>query len=186
MLVLVDDDLLMLNRTVGVLRRRNLPFNNLSIGPSPMGGVARMTVILTADATAVELMVNQLRKTDGVRQAICFRSEDVITREMALIQVRPPHERYAEVLDLITLYSATVVDEPGDAIVVEVSGSGPFVLSLIRALESFGIVDVARTGAIALPRERPNEVPCERKDATAPGTPCRSSTGLAVTADEHR
>jgi acetolactate synthase-1/3 small subunit len=73
-----------------------------------------------------------------------------VARELALVKVRAPHERYAELLDVVQLYNASVVDDAADGLIVELTGSEAFVLSCLRALERFEIVEVARSGTIAL------------------------------------
>jgi acetolactate synthase-1/3 small subunit len=69
---------------------------------------------------------------------------------VALAKVRAPGPRYGELLDVLQLYRATVVDDAADAVIVEVAGSEAFVLSCLRALERFEILEVARSGAVAL------------------------------------
>lgn len=150
--VLLDDELISINRAVGVLRRRNLPFESISVGPTDAPGLSRLTVMLRSDEATVDRMVRQLEKTSGVRQAVRFRGSDGIAREIALVKVRAPHERYAELLDTVALFRASVVDEASEEVIVEVAGSGAFVTALIRALEPFGVLEVARSGAIALVR----------------------------------
>jgi acetolactate synthase-1/3 small subunit len=86
----------------------------------------------------------------GVRAAVAFPSSDGVTRELALVKIRAPHERYAELLDVLQLYHASVVDDSADAMIVELSGSEAFVISCIRALERFEVLEVARSGTIAL------------------------------------
>jgi acetolactate synthase-1/3 small subunit len=73
-----------------------------------------------------------------------------VAREVALAKVRPPGPRYGELLDVLQLYRASVVDDAADAVIVEVAGSEAFVLSCLRALERFEILEVARSGAVAL------------------------------------
>jgi len=67
-----------------------------------------------------------------------------------LVRLRPSAEQYAELLDVVQLYRATLVDESLDAVVLELTGSEAFVLSCLRALERFEIVEVARSGAVAV------------------------------------
>jgi acetolactate synthase-1/3 small subunit len=73
-----------------------------------------------------------------------------VTRELALVKVRVPSERYGELLDVIQLYHGSIIDDSPDAMIVEVSGSEAFILSCIRALERFGVVEIARSGTVAL------------------------------------
>jgi acetolactate synthase-1/3 small subunit len=86
----------------------------------------------------------------GVRAAMAFPTRDGVTRELALVKVRAPRERYGELLDVVQLYNAVLVDDSLDGLIVELSGTEAFVLSCIRALERFEVVEVARSGTIAL------------------------------------
>jgi acetolactate synthase I/III small subunit len=86
----------------------------------------------------------------GVRGAVAFAARDGVARELALVKVRASHDRYGELLDVVQLYNASVVDDTVEAMIVELSGSEAFVLSGIRALERFGVAEVVRSGTIAL------------------------------------
>jgi len=148
--VLLEDRLITLNRAVGLIRRRNLPVRSLAIGPTATPGLSRLTIMMQSDIATAERAVQHLQKMIGVRAAIAFPTLDGVTRELALVKVRAPHHRYAELLDVIQLYNASVLDDSTDGLIVEVSGSEAFVLSCLRALERFEVVEVARSGTIAL------------------------------------
>ena len=148
--VLLEDRLITLNRAVGLIRRRNLPVRSLAIGPTETPGVSRLTIMMQSDIATAERAVQHLQKMIGVRAAIAFPTLDGVTRELALVKVRAPHHRYAELLDVVQLYNASVLDDSNDGLIVELSGSEAFVLSCLRALERFEVVEVARTGTIAL------------------------------------
>ena len=148
--VLLEDRLITLNRAVGLIRRRNLPVRSLAVGPAATPGVSRLTIMMHSDPATADRAVQHLQKVVGVRAAVAFPAKEGVTRELALVKVRAPHERYGELLDIVQLYNASVVDDSADAMIVELSGSEPFVLSCIRALERFGVVEVARSGTVAL------------------------------------
>jgi acetolactate synthase-1/3 small subunit len=148
--VLLEDRLVTLNRAVGLLRRRNLPVRSLAVGPTATPGISRLTIMIHSDEQTAERAVQHLQKMIGVRAAIAFRSSEGVARELALVKLRVPHERYAELLDMVQLYNATVVDDSAEAVIVELSGSEAFVLSCIRALERFDVTEVARSGIVAL------------------------------------
>ncbi len=150
--VLLDEELITLNRAVGMLRRRNLSIKSIAVGPSATPGVARLTIMLQSDEATADRLARQLHKVVGVHDAVAFPARDGITRELALIKVRAEQSRYAELLDAALLYKATIVDESAEAVILEVSGSEAFVLSFLRALERFEVLEVARTGAVALDR----------------------------------
>jgi acetolactate synthase I/III small subunit len=148
--VLLEDRLITLNRAVGLIRRRNLPVRSLAIGPTATPGLSRLTIMMQSDSATAERAVQHLQKMIGVRAAIAFPTLDGVTRELALVKVRAPHHRYAELLDVVQLYNAVVLDESTEGLIVELSGSEAFVLSCLRALERFEVVEVARSGTIAL------------------------------------
>jgi acetolactate synthase-1/3 small subunit len=148
--VLLEDQLITLNRAVGLIRRRNLPIRSLAVGPTATPGLSRLTIMMHSDSATAERAVQHLQKMIGVRAAVAFPTCDGVARELALVKVRAPHERYGELLDVVQLYNAVVVDDAADSLIVELSGSEAFVLSCIRALERFEVVEVARSGTVAL------------------------------------
>jgi acetolactate synthase-1/3 small subunit len=148
--VLLEDRWITLNRAVGLIRRRNLPVRSLAVGPTATPGLSRLTIMLHSDTATADRAVQHLQKVVGVRAAVAFPAQEGVVRELALVKIRAPHERYGELLDVVQLYNASVVDDSADAMIVELSGSEAFVLSCIRALERFGVVEVARSGTIAL------------------------------------
>jgi acetolactate synthase I/III small subunit len=148
--VLLEDRWITLNRAVGLIRRRNLPVRSLAVGPTATPGVSRLTIMIDSDSATADRAVQHLQKVVGVRAAVAFPARDGVVRELALVKVRASHDRYGELLDVVQLYNASVVDDSADAMIVELSGSEAFVLSCIRALERFGVVEVARSGTIAL------------------------------------
>jgi acetolactate synthase I/III small subunit len=148
--VLLDDHVITLNRVVGLIRRRNFPVRSLSIGPTGTPGVSRLTIMIQSDEPAAERAVQHLQKIVGVHDATVVPPGDAVARELALVKLRPSSEQYAELLDVVQLYRATLVDESLDAVVLELTGSEAFVLSCLRALERFDIVEVARSGAVAM------------------------------------
>ncbi len=150
--ILLDQELLALGRAVGALRRRNLPIESIAVGPGDAPGLSRLTVILNTDEATAEMTMKRLHKLSGVRGAVTFPVDDGVTRELALIRVRATHEHYGELLDVCLLFKATVVDEGPDEVIVQVAGSGSFILAFIRALEGFGILEIARSGSVALQR----------------------------------
>jgi acetolactate synthase-1/3 small subunit len=150
--VLLDDELVTFTRAVGVLRRRNFPIKSIAVGPGGSPGLARLTIMMQTDPTTADRAARQLEKVVGVHRAGTFPVQEGVARELALVKVRADQQRYAELLDLALLYKASIVDESADTVILEVSGSEAFVVSFLGALESFEVVEVARSGAIVLER----------------------------------
>jgi acetolactate synthase-1/3 small subunit len=148
--VLLEDRLITFTRAVGLIRRRNLSVRSIAVGPTAAPGVSRLTIMVNSDEATAARAVQHLDKVVGVRAAATFPARDGVSREIALVKVRAHPERHGELLDVVQLYHATVVDDSAEAIIVEMTGSEAFVLSGIRALEPFEILEVARSGAVAM------------------------------------
>jgi acetolactate synthase-1/3 small subunit len=151
--VLLNDDLLAFNRVIGVVRRRNLLIESIAVGASQVPGVSRLTFMLQADEASADRLVRQLQKTFGVREAVMFPAADVVAREVALIKVNaspPPSRDRADLLGVVSQFKASVVDEGPGVCIVEIAGSASLTASFIGALERFGIIEIARSGAVAL------------------------------------
>ena len=148
--VLLDDDLVTFNRVVGVVRRRNLPIRDISMGPSQMAGVSRLSFFTEADDAAAERLVRQLEKTFGVRAAAIYAAGDAVAREMALVKVRAMPAARADFLAALSETGGELVAERGGVWIVEVAGDASRVHACIRALERFGVLEVARSGTVAL------------------------------------
>ena len=148
--VLLEDRFITFNRAVGLLRRRNVPVRSIAVGPTATPGVSRLTIMMHSDEATADRAVKHLQKMIGVREAIAFPARDGVARELALVKVRASADRYGELLDVVQLYHAAIIDDAPDAMIVELTGSEAFVLSGLRALERFEVVDVARTGTVAL------------------------------------
>lgn len=155
--VLLPDDMLVLNRAIGIIRRRNLPVASLALGPAGRPGSLRLTCAVTTDRAAVERMANAVSKMVEAREVAIHSEAECITREHALVRVRVPSAGLSALLDAVSLYQATIVDERPDELLIEATGTSPFMLSFLRALEPFGVLEVARGGALALPRPEAGE-----------------------------
>jgi acetolactate synthase-1/3 small subunit len=147
---ILDDDLVVVERAIGGMRRRQLPLSDLAVGPARGHGALRLTCSTCADWPATQRLANQLRRIVGVRMVSVHPAGDCIVREQVLVRVRAIPSRLGELLDTLALYQATVVEEPFGALVVQVSGAAPFLASCLRALEPFGVLDVARGGSAVL------------------------------------
>lgn len=154
-LVEFEEDLLTLNRVIGIMRRRNLAVASLSLGPAPGSARRGLTAVLTDEPATVARLVNQLRKTSGVARVFVRPEAECLTREQLLVRVRVAPMHFAELLDAVALYEARIVEESSEELLLEATGAAPLLGALLRALEPFGVLAHARGGALALPRTSP-------------------------------
>jgi len=164
---LLADELLALNRAVGILRRRNLPVSGVSLGPTGRPGTQRLTGLLTSDAAAAERTAHALRKMVGVSEVTLHPEGDCTIREHALVRVRVTPAQLSSLLDAISLYAAQVVEENPHDLLLEATGSAPFMTSFLRALEPFGILDLARGGTVCLPGQQAADPVAAPRPSTA-------------------
>ncbi len=165
---LLDDDLLALNRAIGIIRRRNLNVPSFSLGPSVRDGVTRLTCIVEGDEAATIRMANQLRKMVGVQEVLVHAESECTGREHALVRVRVSPAVLSALLDTVALFDAAVIGESPHDLLIEATGSAPFMVSLLRALEAYGIIDLVRGGTLALPPAAPPDGGAQRPSAVPP------------------
>jgi acetolactate synthase-1/3 small subunit len=145
--VLFDDEILTFNRVIGVVRRRNLATTEFAVGPSEQAGALRLTFFIQSDDANAERLLRQLEKTHGVQRAAVFLAAEAIMGEVALVKVRARPDQRGAVLAVLSEFHAAVLDEGPDAVIAAV-GCGRDTAALVRALQSFGVLELARSGAV--------------------------------------
>jgi len=150
--VYVEDKPGVLNRVVSLFRRRGFNIESLSVGHTDRSGVSRMTIVMEAEETAARLVEANLYKLVNVLRVEELTDSDAVLRDLALIKVRADTERRAQVLQIVKVFRARVVDVVTDALIVEISGSEDKIDGLVDVLRPFGIIEMARTGTIAMKR----------------------------------
>ena len=150
--VYVEDRPGVLNRVVSLFRRRGFNIESLSVGHTDRSGVSRMTIVMEAEESAARLVEANLYKLVNVLRVEELTDGDAVLRDLALIKVRADTERRAQVLQIVKVFRARVVDVVTDALIVEISGSEDKIDGLVDVLRPFGIIEMARTGTIAMKR----------------------------------
>lgn len=141
-----------LSRVVGLLRRRNLTLQRVVLGPGPDDGASQLRMLVETDRADAERIVQLFQKIIGVQDATTAPADRTLTREVALVRLDPAGAAQAELLDVLQLFHATLLDEGPEGVVAEVTGTESFVRSCIRALERFGIADIAWGGGVSIER----------------------------------
>ena len=141
-----------LNRVSGMLRRRNFNIDSLQVGHSETPGISRMTFVVDGNERMVDQVIKQLRKVVDVTRVDDITEKPIVARELALIRVRTGSETRSEIVQMVNIYRGEIVDVAMDSMVVQIVGAEQRVDSLIELLENFGIVEMVRTGRVALVR----------------------------------
>ena len=152
LVALVEDKPGVLTRVASLFRRRAFNIQSLAVGHSEKPGLSRMTVVVNGDSAVVEQVRKQLDKLINVIKAFDITKEDIVARELALIKVKATASTRSEIIQIVDIFRANIVDVASDSLTVEVTGDEDKVESLFELLRSFGIKEVTRTGRVALTR----------------------------------
>jgi acetolactate synthase-1/3 small subunit len=151
--ILVENRFGELSRIVGMFSARGYNIESLTVAETLDPNISRMTLVTRGDDDTIEQITRQLDKQVRVLRAIDMNSVRHIEREMALINVcaHAGSERQ-EVLSLVHIFRAKVVDVSDEGIIVEATGDWNKVSAMIDLLKPFGIREIVRTGTVAISR----------------------------------
>jgi len=149
---LVEDKPGVLNRMASLFRRRGFNIESIAVGRSEIPHLSRMTIVVDGTTTSVEQVRKQLDKVIDVVRVSDITGDNIIARELALIKVKATSSTRSEIMQIVDIFRANIVDVGSDSVTVEVTGDEDKIDSLYNLLRGFGIKELARTGRIAMPR----------------------------------
>ncbi len=149
---LVEDRPGVLNRVASLIRRRSFNIESIAVGHSEQPGLSRMTIVVDGATTAVEQVRKQLDKLIEVIKVTDITEGRIIARELALIKVHATPSTRSEIIQIVDIFRAKIVDVAADSMIIEATGDEEKIDSLYSLLKKFGIKELARTGRIALLR----------------------------------
>lgn len=151
-IALVEDKPGVLARVASLFRRRGFNISSLAVGHSEQLGMSRMTFVVEGDPEIVGHVANQLDKLIDVVEVQDITDWDFVWRELALVKVVATPRTRNEILQLVGIFRANIVDVGAEAVVIEVTGDADKIDSMIALLRPFGVRSVMRTGRVAMPR----------------------------------
>ena len=149
---LVADRPGVLARVAGLCRRRGLNIASLAVGRSERPGLSRMTFVLEGPALVVQHMALQFARLVDVVEARDITDRNHIWRELSLIKVHSDKETRVELMELARVYRANIIDIGVNSLTLEITGGRDKINSLIELLTPFGLLEVMRTGRVAVER----------------------------------
>jgi len=152
LIVHVQDQPGALNRIVSLFRRRAFNIDSLTVGRTERPGISRITLVVQADDETARRLETHLYKLVEVLRVEDVSEAAAVVREMAFVKVAAPAARRGELLQLCNAFRARVVDVGPSSIVVETTGAPEKLDGLIEVLRPFGILEMVRTGAVAMLR----------------------------------
>ncbi|MEM8603356.1 MAG: acetolactate synthase small subunit [Cyanobacteria bacterium P01_H01_bin.121] len=151
--VLVEDEAGVLTRIAGLFARRGFNIESLAVGPAEQVGVSRITMVVVGDDLIIEQLTKQLYKLINVLKVNDVTTVPAVERELMLLKVSTTSSSRSEIVELVQIFRAKVVDVAEDSLTVEIVGDPGKIVAFIQVLQRFGIKEIARTGKISLTRE---------------------------------
>jgi len=141
-----------LNRVASLFRRRNFNIESLTVGHTDNPGVSRMTLVVDGDQVSVERLTSYLYKLVNVIQVEDLTEKPMVSRDLAMIKVSTTNEKRAEIIQMVDVFRARVVDVTANALIIEVTGDEGKINGLVDVLKPLGIIEMVRTGTVAMGR----------------------------------
>ncbi|MEM8502471.1 MAG: acetolactate synthase small subunit [Cyanobacteria bacterium P01_D01_bin.1] len=151
--VLVEDESGVLTRIAGLFARRGFNIESLAVGPAEEAGISRITMVVPGDDLVIEQLTKQLYKLINVLKVQDITETPSVERELMLMKIKADSNNRAEAVGLAQIFRARVVDVSKESLTVEVVGDPGKLVAIEQMLKPFGIIEIARTGKIALVRE---------------------------------
>jgi len=150
--VLVNNRPGVLARTAGLFARRGFNIDSLAVSTTQDPAMSRMTIVVDGPDQILEQISKQLYKLMDVIRVLDHQEEAVVNRELALIKVDAEPGERAEIMQIVSIFRANIVDIAEKTFIIEVTGSADKVDALEKLLEKYGIREMMRTGRIVLSR----------------------------------
>lgn len=150
--ILVENEFGVLSRVSAMFSGRGYNIESLSVAETLDSSVSRITLTVRGDASVLEQVIRQLYKMVPVISIVDFRQGEYVDRELALIKVGFESSTRAEVMNIVSIFRASVIDVGTNICIIETTGAQEKVDAMIRLLAPLGIKEIARTGSAALYR----------------------------------
>jgi acetolactate synthase-1/3 small subunit len=150
--LLVEDKPGLLTRVAGLFARRGFNIESLAVGVTEVPGLSRITVAVDVDELPLEQVTKQLNKLVNVIKIVELDPAQSVQRDHILVKVRADNATRSSVVEVVNLFRASIVDYAPDAVVVEVTGDRGKVEAFLKAVEPFGIKELAQSGLVAVGR----------------------------------
>jgi acetolactate synthase-1/3 small subunit len=163
-----------LNRVSSLVRRRDYNIESLTVGHTGTPGVSRMTIVVDADPAAASRIEANLYKLVHVLRVENVTDVPAVYRHLALIKVGATADSRSQVMQLVDVFRARVVDVAADSLMIEITGTDDKIDGLLEVLRPFGVLEVAKTGRLAMSRG------AAAKTAASGDTPASDTIDAAI------
>ena len=151
--VLVDNKPGVLTHVAGLISRRAFNIESISAGYTEEPDITRINIVVSVESeNELAQVVSQLGKLIDVIKIVNLSLTDYIERELVLIKVKASKASRADIINVVNIFRANIVDVTPEDVVIELTGGESKIDALCEVLDEYGIIEIARTGAIALSR----------------------------------
>jgi acetolactate synthase-1/3 small subunit len=150
--VYVDNKPGVLNRVASLFRRRAFNIESLTVGHTEKPGLSRMTIVVDTDERGARLVEANLYKLIPVRRVDNITKRPQIARDLALVKVSAVGDARTHLMQLVDVYRARIVDVSPESLVIEATGAEDKIDSLVEVLRPYGVIEMVRTGRVAMTR----------------------------------
>lgn len=150
--VLVENKPGVLTRIAGLFARRAFNIHSLAVGPTEHEEISRVTVVVDVDELPLEQVTKQLNKLVNVLKIVELEQAASVQRQLLLVKVKAEPPVRTQVLEVVDLFRAHVVDVVPDAVTIEATGGPEKIAALLAALEPFGVKEIVQSGIVAIAR----------------------------------
>jgi acetolactate synthase-1/3 small subunit len=155
--LLVENKPGVLARIAGLFSRRGFNIDTLAVGPTEDPNVSRITLTLDGAVHPIDQVTKQLHKLVNVIKIRDMEPDQTISREMALFRVQAAVDNRAEIIQFADIFRAKIVDVSRRTMTIEVTGSNEKIDAFERMIRPHGLIEMARTGEVAITRSRPEQ-----------------------------
>lgn len=150
--VLVENKFGVLARVSGMFSGRGFNIDTLNVAPTHDPSLSRITVVLKGDDAALDMVTKQLRKLVNVVEVVDFKEGQAVQRELLLVKVKADSKTRSEIMQICDIFRAKIVNVAHDSLIAEITGDEGKLSAFLKLIEAFGIIELARTGQLALTR----------------------------------
>jgi acetolactate synthase I/III small subunit len=150
--VLVENKSGVLAKISGLFSRRGFNIESLAVGPTEDERISRITIVVNAEIHSIEQVVKQLYKLINVIKIQELDPSNIVERELVLIKVNADNSTRAEILEIVDIFRANIVDVAKKSLSIEITGNSRKIQGIEELLQPYGILELVRTGKIALSR----------------------------------
>jgi acetolactate synthase-1/3 small subunit len=150
--VLVENKFGVLARISGLFSGRGFNIDSLNVAPTHDPALSRVTVVVRGDDTVLDQINKQLLKLVNVIEVIDFKEGQAVERELVLAKIKADTRTRSEIIQIVDIFRAKIINVAPDSVIVEITGDEGKINGFLSMVESFGILELARTGKLAMRR----------------------------------